>query len=135
MITKHPLAIVVPPMPQGTSWLEVDAPDGQVIRLPLPEGVLQGSTIYVEYIPRAHAGGVAADPTQPPVVQARPILRPPEGMAEQAAVAYFKCLDDFKKKHPKHRRIILATSAHKTIEEQNNTALFFSTIFVHGKEN
>ena len=97
---KHPLAIVVPPMPQGTSWLEVNAPDGQVIRLPLPEGVLQGSTIYVEYITRAHAGGVAADPTQPPVVQARPILRPPEGMAEQAAVAYFKCLDDFKKKHP-----------------------------------
>ena len=97
---KHPLAIVVPPMPQGTSWLEVDAPDGQVIRLPLPEAVLQGSTIYVEYIPRAHAGGVAADPTQPPVVQARPILRPPDGMAEQAAVALFKSLDDFKKSIP-----------------------------------
>lgn len=97
---KHPPAIVVPPMPQGTSWLEVDAPDGQVIRLPLPDGVLQGSTIYVEYIPRAHAGGVAADPTQPPIVQARPILRPPDGMAEQAAVAFFKSLDDFKKKHP-----------------------------------
>ena len=33
-LPKHPLAIVVPPMPQATCWLEADAPDGQVIRLP-----------------------------------------------------------------------------------------------------
>jgi len=97
---KHPLAVVVPKMPKGLTWLEVDTPDGQTLRLPLPEDTVQGQQIILEYTPLAPAAGGAGFDSQPPVVAARPIPRPPNGIVEHAVVAYFKSMDDFKKRNP-----------------------------------
>ena len=100
---KHPLAVVMPKMPKGLTWLEVDTPDGQTLRLPIPEDAVPGQQIILEYTPLAPAAvgaGFDTSSSQPPVVAARPIPRPPNGIVEHAVVAYFKSMDDFKKKNP-----------------------------------